>query len=358
LGRTGPINVLKGIVRNYDLSRYRAVIVTLSPESANSQLNEFEKLGFPIVQLELSRIAGFLKGRKRLIQVARETNARIIHCHGFRATRLAVCPEFNGRTIASVVSDIDVDYRFAYGPVRGLLMARAEYSALHRFHTVVSCSGAAGDALNRHGIDSTEIINGISLSGFRVDDYKSTVADSRALLGWDPDRIVILHTGILMERKRPLDVIEAFRQSKLAGKALLVFAGNGPLMEECMARAGGTSDIIFLGLRKDMKKLLYAADCLVSASASEGMPMALLEGCATGIRILASEIPPHRQMMNLFPANVQTFRLGNVSEITEHFDLLAKESRIERRIPSMLELDPISDTRMSLSYQALYDRIS
>jgi glycosyltransferase involved in cell wall biosynthesis len=357
LGRTGPINVLKGIVRHYDPSRYRCVVVTLSPEGSNSQLDEFVNLGLPVNQLNLSRVRGFIDGRRKLTKLACETGASIIHCHGFRATRLAAHVEFKSRALASVVSDIDVDYRLAYGPVLGRLMASAEYSALRNFRSVVSCSISAKEALERHGIGSAEILNGIEVAKFRMEDGQAAVARKRAEFSWDPQNIVILHTGILMERKRPLDVIAAFQKSKLAGIGKLVFAGDGPLMNECQFKAGGAPNIVFLGMRKDIQALLYGADCLVSASASEGMPMALLEGIASGIHLAISDIPAHRQLRDLFPSNVQTFGLGDINDLARQLDEMACQGRLGRTFPPMEELNPISDTRMSESYQVLYDRM-
>jgi glycosyltransferase involved in cell wall biosynthesis len=357
LGRTGPINVLKGIVRHYDASRYRGVIVTLSPEGPNSQLEEFNDLDVQIIQMNLSRFAGIFKGRSELLKISSETDASIIHCHGFRATRLADCSDFQGRTIASVVSDIDIDYQFAYGPLLGRFMAKVEYSSLRRTKHVISCSISAREALERHGLKSTEILNGIDVTGFKVDAPEIAVARSRAELGWDPRKIIVLHTGILMERKRPLDVIEAFQRSRLAQCGILVFAGNGPLMAQCQSSASASDSIQFLGMRKDIKRLLYGADCLVSASASEGMPMALLEGVASGIQLTISDIAAHRQLHNFFPSRVQLFELANIDKLVQQFDDLAALGKQNREFPSSADLKAISDTEMSASYQRVYDQI-
>jgi glycosyltransferase involved in cell wall biosynthesis len=167
---------------------------------------------------------------------------------------------------------------------------------------------------------------------------------------------VILHTGSLTLRKRPLEVIAAFGHSAVREQAVLVFAGDGPLLEQCREAAKEWQNVIFLGHRSDLPDLLGAADVLVSSSASEGLPMALLEACACGLKVLASDIQPHRDIAALFPEQVSLFPLEGDGALTQQLNILGHCQPGGRSCPATASLQMISAERMSRLYQDLYDR--
>src|SRR5690606_34660487 len=133
-----------------------------------------------------------------------------------------------------------------------------------------------------------------------------------------------LHTGMLISRKRPLTVIESFLSASLGSSALLVFAGDGPLRHDCETVARGRPEIRFLGPRNDIPELLQISDMLVSASVSEGLRMALIEGAAGGTKILASDIQAHRLVKDLFPEQVFLFRTENTGVLVKAFQQFSK----------------------------------
>ena len=60
--------------------------------------------------------------------------------------------------------------------------------------------------------------------------------------------------------------------------------------------AGNDCRIRFLGYQKNMSEWWAVADCMISASYSEGMPMAVLEALMHGKFCILSDIPIHRQI--------------------------------------------------------------
>ena len=55
----------------------------------------------------------------------------------------------------------------------------------------------------------------------------------------------------------------------------------------------------FLGLREDIPELMKKAEMFVSCSEVEGLPNVLLEAQASGLPVVASDIPPHREALNV-----------------------------------------------------------
>ncbi|MGA1607282.1 MAG: glycosyltransferase [Planctomycetota bacterium] len=76
--------------------------------------------------------------------------------------------------------------------------------------------------------------------------------------------------------------------------------GDGPLraaLESEVTTLGIGARVRFLGRRTDVPSLLTNLDLFVSASRSEGLPLAVLEAMAAGCPILCSDIPGHREIL-------------------------------------------------------------
>ncbi len=351
LARGGPINVLMGIVRHFRQEDFRAVIATLSGEHADTRLEDFRSLGISIKQMGMSRARFVLGGAEELRRLVSEVKPDLIHFHGFRADVLAVKARLNCPIVTTLHCNLLEDYRLAFGRGLGSLMAIREYAALKRFDRVVAVSESVAEAARRFGIEAHIVPNGVELDEHLPAQDSDRMRAIRANFGWPSDAVIVLHTGSLIHRKNPVDVVTGFRASELSKRATLVFAGNGPLHSQCLRAAGGASNIVFLGERRDIPDLLKASDVLISASSSEGLPMALLEGCASGIRILASDIAPHRYILKSFPDQVRIFRCMDLPAIQAAFDSVGSERRFT---PSPSALETISNRRMSSQYQELY----
>lgn len=80
--------------------------------------------------------------------------------------------------------------------------------------------------------------------------------------------------------------------------ARLEIAGEGPCrrgLEDRCRRLGIASAVRFLGHRDDVPKLLRHADLFLFPSRHEGHPGALVEAMLSGIPIVASDLPVHRE---------------------------------------------------------------
>ncbi len=69
-----------------------------------------------------------------------------------------------------------------------------------------------------------------------------------------------------------------------------VVVGDGPERVAVREAAEGDPAIRMLGHRDDVPRLLQAADVLTLTSAHEAMPMAILEGMAAGLPVLATNV--------------------------------------------------------------------
>jgi glycosyltransferase involved in cell wall biosynthesis len=115
------------------------------------------------------------------------------------------------------------------------------------------------------------------------------------------NRKYILAVGHLEARKSTDTLIRAFSRIKDCWNGDLVLAGSGPLESNLKALTESLncgSRIMFRGRVSDQElSTLYAnSTCLVCPSAYEGFGMTILEGLAAGVPVVASAIPPHREV--------------------------------------------------------------
>jgi glycosyltransferase involved in cell wall biosynthesis len=119
---------------------------------------------------------------------------------------------------------------------------------------------------------------------------------ARRQLAIEPDDLVLLSVGHLHAIKRHVDVIRAFaRVRRVVGeRAKLWIAGRDRgqrrHLEHEITSLGLGSAVVLAGPRQDVPRLLAAADVFVLASAFEGLPLALLEACASGVPVVATAV--------------------------------------------------------------------
>lgn len=352
LRRGGPMHVLTSLLRRLDGERYRAVVATLSPEPEDSLVAQVRQAGIDVREMKLSRARSAWTGAWALQRLVCDVKPDLVHTHGLRADFLAARARLGCPIVSTLHCELRQDYGLAWGPAAGKVLATSHYALLRRFDGVAAVAQGVAEAALGNGVSARTIPNGIEIDAFCRAPDPGRREMLRAQFGWPADAVVVLHTGSLTVRKNPVAVVEGFCASALSSRGLLAFAGDGPLRAQLGRAAGNSGHVLFLGKRKDVADLLEAADLLVSSSAAEGMPMAVLEGCASGIAVLASDIPPHRAMQAAFPGQMQLF--NECKELRAALDAMARAGKRRRFIPARQALDSISSRRMSAAYEEFY----
>ncbi len=131
------------------------------------------------------------------------------------------------------------------------------------------------------------------------DDARSSV---RRELGWPEHVPIVTFVGRLARQKRLEDLLWAFELLRVLRKDDCRFAivGDGPEranLERFAERTGLRELVAFAGHRSDASRFLAASDLFWLASDFEGQSNSLLEALALGIPIIASDIPPNREVI-------------------------------------------------------------
>jgi glycosyltransferase involved in cell wall biosynthesis len=161
---------------------------------------------------------------------------------------------------------------------------------------VAVCEASRRDAVHRGIVPARKacvVPNGIVLGGFEV--ASDTMHERLARMINVPDGTRIVGTvGRLNWAKDQASLIRAFAQVRRSRPdTVLVLIGDGELRETlrgCAFDEGVAGCVHFLGDRDDVRQLLQGLDLFVLSSITEGYSMALLEACATGLPIVATDV--------------------------------------------------------------------
>ncbi|MBR3017167.1 MAG: glycosyltransferase family 1 protein [Clostridia bacterium] len=157
---------------------------------------------------------------------------------------------------------------------------------------LLSCGYLAGKWM--YGNNKFELFkNAINTCQFRYDSQKEQMA--RELLNIVKDEFVIGLIANFSPAKNHIRLIEIFRQLREIKKAKLLLIGSGKLENSIKSRvnqSGLNDDVIFLGKRSDIARIIHAIDVFVMPSLHEGTPVSLIEAQAAGIPCVISSLVP------------------------------------------------------------------
>lgn len=138
------------------------------------------------------------------------------------------------------------------------------------------------------------IYNGLDPARFRDEADDGAV---RREFGLDAQSPFYVHVGRMQPPKNHLRLLSVFaevRRRRPAASLLLVGPADGSMERRVRRRAvelGIADRVVFCGQRDDVPRLLRAADAMIFPSRWEGLPGAVLEACAAGTPVLASDLP-------------------------------------------------------------------
>jgi glycosyltransferase involved in cell wall biosynthesis len=171
--------------------------------------------------------------------------------------------------------------------------------------------------LNTYGRETVYVPN--APAGYAESDPDFSYGTS---LGLQQGRYM-LFLGRLVPEKRPDLLIEAFQALKPPGWKLVLAGGvsdTTKFTSELSDIAAGSSDVIFAGELRGAKlaEIVRGAGLFVLPSDLEGLPLAMLEAMREGIPVLASDIPPHQQLLG--EQRGMLFSAGDVESFTRCLD--------------------------------------
>ena len=189
------------------------------------------------------------------------------------------------------------------------------------------------------------IYTAIDVEPFRGEIDRTAVLNEFGL----PDTAkIVIHVGSQQEAKnhhRLIGIFAAiFRRDQ--NTRLLLVGRPDPTVEqrirERAAELGILAQVIFAGERTDVPRLLKAADVMVFPSIREGLPGAVLEACAAGLPVVATDLP----FMHEIAAQVPNVRCVSLDAGDEEWARAADALEREPLPVTMERTSPASGSRL------------
>ncbi len=200
--------------------------------------------------------------------------------------------------------------------IKGTLTNMLRKNLSKRCDKMLACSDLAARSVFGEHSYADGLVK-IMPNAIEVTDYAVNTSDRERIRNKYnvTDKFVIGHAGRFHEAKNHLFLIDVFNEFlKLRKDAVLMLLGDGPLEESIRDHIKGLSiedKVILAGNQSPISPFYQAFDAFVFPSIYEGMPGAVIEAQAAGLRCLVSD---------------SVTRLAKTTDLVE-FESLNKDSK-------------------------------
>jgi glycosyltransferase involved in cell wall biosynthesis len=218
----------------------------------------------------------------------------VVHYHAVGPGLVSPLARYGSRAkVVQTIHGLDADRAKWGGGARRVLNLATWLSAHVPDRTITVSQSLSDHYAERYGSDTLAVPNGVNAKTRREVD----IIRRHGLRGGD----YLLFVGRLVPEKRPDLLIKAFAQVKTDVK--LVVAGGSSYTDDYVAElerlAALDPRVVLTGYvyGDELDELFTNALGFVQPSALEGLPLTLLEAIGSGLPVVVSDIPPHREIV-------------------------------------------------------------
>jgi glycosyltransferase involved in cell wall biosynthesis len=294
LGVGGVENQLFQVTRRYDRSLLSPMVCSIRGKGEIGR--EIEEAGTEVIALGRRKVHQF--DPMLVLQISRllrQRGVRILRTHQYEAGlygRLAAL--LAGTPV--IVSSFHNIYRR-----RKWHRERINHILARCTDRIIAVSECVKSDIIRYDAIADEkvqvIYNGIDPAQFQGE---VRIEEVKAALGIPPHSRIVGTIGRMTPQKDHATLLEAFANLPKNWDLRLLIVGDGPLRGSLQKRAeelGIGNDVHLVGFRRDVYPVLRIMEVFVLPSLWEGMGTAIVEAMAAERPVVASDLPPIREII-------------------------------------------------------------
>ena len=136
----------------------------------------------------------------------------------------------------------------------------------------------------------------------------------------DGDTVTLLYPARINDVKRQPEIVERLR-GHLNSNVRILFAGDGPLLEQLQTVTAGSSQFISMGYVSDIPSLMQKCDYMLLFSKHEGLPITLIEAAMCGLPIVCNDVGGNTEIAvdgkNAFVVNDWEDLIATINRLAE-----------------------------------------
>lgn len=294
---------------------------------------EIKELGGEVIRLNDPKRIGRLKAIKELSKVIKKNEYDAVHVHTLFNSGIGVIGAYRGKCKVRICHS-HTNSENKENLLRKIYMSIMR-SAIKVFSTdFLACSKSAGEYLFGKNIYRNKKFKVIPnyIDYEKILNYREE--GIRKELNLNETDILIGHIGRFIEVKNQLFLLDIFKKiNEKNNRYKLILVGYGKLENELKIKAvklGISKDVYFLGVRRDVEKIVNSLDIFIMPSIYEGLGLVLLEAQGGRIPCLVSEAIQEEANLNL--GLVKKLSLKNNIEVWEKevYKMLEKNIKVSR----------------------------
>lgn len=298
-----------------------------------------------VVSMERSPIKiNNLKAIRQLKELLEEEKFDLVHCHtpmGGVITRLAARKV---RKQGTKVFYTAHGFHFYKGaPLVNWIVYYSIEKFLSRFTDVIITINHEDYELAKSKFKAgrVELVHGMGVDDKRFNDVPLEIEEERKLkeeLGIEANDFVMMYVAELNENKNQMMLIRAMQDIvKINSNVKLYLVGRGELesfYREKIEEMNLQGNVVLLGYRRDVDRLLKVADLYIASSIREGLGLNLIEALFVGIPVLAYENRGHVEIVkdevNGFLSETENEFIARIIQLFTDEELLLKLKKSAR----------------------------
>lgn len=324
------LDLSKAINQNKE---YDTLIITGNPELMSTETDGVELHTVPSLDRNISPlndIRAFMNIKKLIELKSREYNKIIIHTHTTKAGIIGRWAAY----FAGVRHIVHTAHGWAFyhgqnEAVKSVYILAEKLTAMIT-ERIAAVSKAVMTQGLRAGVGSKRQYR-VIYNGLDMEIIKTDAVQLYRQFGIEKGKKLIISVACMKHQKNPAAFVRIAEKMTNNDEFHFIMAGDGELKSdiEQYISEHQLKNITLLGWYRNVEHLYSIAEAIVLTSYFEGMPLVIIEAAKYGIPVIASDIEPHRELLdrNMLcrPDDTDCFaeklQAGNMHRVKDRFPL-------------------------------------